>query len=150
MQIAQTLAWVKQFKNSTLDTQEFIKITKTDSDGNIYVLVTCENYMNPVITTTSTTVKIDASIPNNYGVYGSGILLAKIDKDGNYLWGRFFNNVVEDEFTFDLFQDKIYFSYGTGTINNNNIFQKNSRISVLDLFGNIILYYSPIIGQKSA
>ena len=83
--IAQTFSWVKQFKNTTDDSEESISKFKKDSSGNFYLLVTCRNYINPIITTTSTSINIDASPANIFGSVGSGLLLAKVDQNKIYL-----------------------------------------------------------------
>ena len=133
---AQTFSWVKQFKNTTDDSQETITKFKKDSSGNFYLLVSCRNYVDPIITPTSTSINIDVSAPNHYGSYGTGLLLVKVDKNGNYLWGKFFNNLANTDYDLALYHDNVYVSYSKSYLSGNTYYA-NSKISVYNSLGNL-------------
>ena len=135
--IAQTFSWVKQFKNTTDDSEESISKFKKDSSGNFYLLVTCRNYINPIITTTSTSINIDASPANIFGSVGSGLLLAKVDQNGNYLWGKFFSNLSDQDYDLALHNDNVYVSYSTNYLNGNTYYA-NSKISIFTNSGSLV------------
>lgn len=135
--IGQTFSWVKQFKNSTEDTGENIRKIKKDNEGNFYISISCQNYLNPVITPKINAINIDAASPNSYGTFGEGLLIAKLDKNGNYLWGQFFSYLADSDFDFDLYDNKIYVSYTKYKLIGNTAYNY-SMITVLDNTGTVL------------
>ena len=145
--IGQTFSWVKQFKNSTEDTGENIDKIKKDNEGNFYISISCQNYLNPVITPKINAITIDAASQNSYGTFGEGLLIAKLDKNGNYLWSQFFSYLTDSDFDFDLHDNKIYVSYTKFKLIGNTAYTY-SMITVLDNTGTV-LRENEIANQRS-
>lgn len=135
--VGQTFSWVKQFKNPVNDNNEKILKFKKDHEGNFYFLVTCENYVDPTVEGDATSVLIGSDHSIKQGSVGKGLIIIKLNKNGDYQWFKFFNNVIENTADFDLYNTQIYVSFSQYS-RTENTWYPNSKVAVLSQSGAVI------------
>ena len=86
--IAQDFRWARQIKGITYDYNDFANEMELDNDGNTYVFGKTESGLFDIDPTVSGVEIIDNSNIQNF----AGLYLIKLDKNGNYLWGKTFGN----------------------------------------------------------
>lgn len=92
---SQDFQWAKQFGNTEDDR---IIASDVDNDGNVYLLGESNSYtfdLNP---------NVGQEIINNNttDIYGNICFIVKLDSDGNYVWGKVFNNGIRS------YYDKVF------------------------------------------
>lgn len=86
--VAQDFRWARQIKGITYDYADFANEMELDKDGNIYVFGETSSFLFDIDPTISGVEIINNSHIQNFG----GLYLIKLDKNGNYLWGKTFGN----------------------------------------------------------
>jgi|GEM_PF-1723611 len=145
--VGQTFSWVKQFKNPVNDNNEKILKFKKDHEGNFYFLVTCENYVDPTVEGDAYSVLIGSDHSIEQGSVGKGLIIIKLNKNGDYQWFKFFNNVIENTADFDLYNTQIYVSFSQYS-RTANTWYPISKVAVLSQSG-VVIKQKEIANQES-
>ncbi|MRX68204.1 gliding motility-associated C-terminal domain-containing protein [Flavobacterium resistens] len=100
---AQNFKWVRQIKGITYDYSDFANEMELDQDGNTYVFGETESFLFDLDPTVSGVEIINNSHIQNF----RSLYLIKLDKDGNYLWGKMLGNYKRGgEYTYGMKIDK--------------------------------------------
>ncbi|OYX80209.1 MAG: hypothetical protein B7Y83_18715, partial [Flavobacteriales bacterium 32-34-25] len=86
---SQDFQWARQIKGVNHDYDEFAKSSDIDKDGNSYTIGTTESPYFDLDPTIQGAEIIDNSTIQNF----TGTYIIKVDKDGNYLWGKTFGTI---------------------------------------------------------
>ncbi|WDF62472.1 T9SS type B sorting domain-containing protein [Flavobacterium sp. KACC 22763] len=130
---AQNFKWAGQIKGIRYDYADYANKMELDSDGNSYIFGETESYLFDIDPTINGVEVIDNSNIQNF----RGLYLIKMDKDGNYIWGKTFGNYKRGgEYTYGIKLDK------DGNVN------LLATISELNSTQNIVESYISIIKLK--
>jgi gliding motility-associated-like protein len=101
--VAQNFKWVGQIKGIRDDYNDFANKMELDSDGNSYIFGETESFLFDLDPT-----KNGVEIINNSNIQNfRGLYLVKMDKNGNYVWGKTFGNYKRGgEYTYGIKLDK--------------------------------------------
>jgi len=136
---SQDFQWVRQIKGIYHDYNEFAKSSDVDNEGNSYTVGTSASPYFDLDPTIQGTEIIDNSNIQNF----TGTYIIKVDKDGNYLWGKTFGTVKRGDQAIGVkigTDGNIYVLLILQELNSNNLGIMDSFFTIIKIApnGNII------------